>query len=186
MWFGIWARKLRQTHGLWAISEQRVKLGPNRYRIPDVCVTLGRPTETVLTSRPLIVVEILSPTDTLSRVAELVEDHLAFGVPHVWVVDPLRREAYECGPNGLLRVDALEVKEHHLALPLSELFAELDETPLAHTATSVAVNSRIAAPVSAGRYPMPAPAEGTGVSALPPASIAAHSAPKARATLHAR
>lgn len=126
MWFGIWARKLRQAHGLWAISEQRIQLGTNRYRIPDVCVTLGRPAETVLTSPPLIVVEILSPTDTLSRVAERVEDYLAFGVPHVWVVDPARREAYECAPDGFRRVDALETKEPHLVLPLSELFADLD------------------------------------------------------------
>lgn len=126
MWFGIWARKLRQTHGLWAISEQRIQLGPHRFRIPDVCITVGKPAETVLTAPPLIVVEILSPSDTLSRVAERVEDYLEFGVPHVWVVDPLRREAYVCASDGFRRVDALEVTEPHLVLPLTELFADLD------------------------------------------------------------
>lgn len=112
--------------GSWAISEQRIQLGPNRFRVPDVCITVGKPAETVLTTPPLIGVEILSPPDTLSRVAEWVQGYLEFGVPHVWVVDPVRREAYVCASDGFRHVDALETRVPHLMLPLTELFADLD------------------------------------------------------------
>src|ERR1700722_19915393 len=45
---------------LWALTEQRVQVKPNRFRIPDVCVLReDAPYEQIVTAPPLICMEIL-------------------------------------------------------------------------------------------------------------------------------
>src|ERR1051325_3552842 len=46
---------------IWAIQEQRVQVSSTRFRIPDICVTLGEPAEQIFTHPPFICIEILSP-----------------------------------------------------------------------------------------------------------------------------
>jgi Uma2 family endonuclease len=55
-------------------------------------------------------------------------DYLNFGVRHVWVFDPLKREAFVCDQEGLRpsAVDSLTVPETSIYLPLQQIFAELD------------------------------------------------------------
>ena len=50
--------------------------------------------ERILDQPPLIAIEIFSPRDTLSAMQGKFEEYLAFGVEHIWVFDPARREAY--------------------------------------------------------------------------------------------
>jgi Uma2 family endonuclease len=40
---------------------------------------------------PYIVIEILSPDDTVSDLRDRIDDYLAVGVPNIWVVDPKSR-----------------------------------------------------------------------------------------------
>ena len=49
--------------GIWAIQEQRVQVSAKRFRIPDVCVTLGEPTEQIFTKPPFSCIEVLSRED---------------------------------------------------------------------------------------------------------------------------
>src|SRR5947208_7513894 len=54
-------RLRRRELGIFPIIEQRVRISPTRYRVPDVCVVLGpKPDEQVLTQPPFLYVEILS------------------------------------------------------------------------------------------------------------------------------
>jgi Uma2 family endonuclease len=104
--------------------EQRVRIRDKRYLIPDVCVVLGeRPPEPVFTSPPLLWIEILSPDDQPERVAQKVREVLAFGVPYVWVIDPVTFESdlhTVSGSreldDGILRIEgaAIEVPLHAL------------------------------------------------------------------------
>ena len=51
--------------GVWPAEQQiRTSFEPARYRIPDVCLTVGEPDEQVFTSPPFLCVEILSPDDS--------------------------------------------------------------------------------------------------------------------------
>jgi Uma2 family endonuclease len=89
---------------------QRVRTIPNRRsRIPDVCVTLEDPGTDVFETAPLIAIEILSRRDEMSDVLEKLDEYRAFGVPHVWVIDPRRKKAftYEGGPLEESEADAL-------------------------------------------------------------------------------
>ena len=109
--------------------EQRMRVTRTRYRVPDVCVTIGpKPTEQVFTQPPAIIVEVLSPEDRLQRMRQRVEDYLNFGVSSVWLVDPIARRGWVWDrtgmrevPDGILHDAALDV-----TLPLPEIFAAID------------------------------------------------------------
>lgn len=52
---------------------------------------------------PDLVVEVLSPSDTYSRVEEKLDDYLAAGVQLLWLVDPSRRRVDVVLPDGTRR-----------------------------------------------------------------------------------
>ena len=89
---------------------------------------IGTPREQVLTHPPLLVIEILSPEDRLSRITERTDEYLDFGIENIWIVDPRRRLAYRVTRAGLELAPSGEitVPETPIRVVLSELFAELD------------------------------------------------------------
>ncbi len=123
----IFARQ-REWH-VHVLPEQRLRVAENRFRIPDVCViSRDQEIEPVFTRPPLICIEVLSKDDTLRGMQERVDDYLAFGVPNIWILDPVKRRAYVCS-EGNFREPAggrLEVASSTIGLSLDELFRELD------------------------------------------------------------
>src|SRR5437588_3263378 len=86
---------------VWAGVEVRVQVKKMRFRIPDVTIMLGsKPAERIIRTPPLIAVEVLSPDDRAGDLEEKINDYLAFGVQHVWVINPDRQRAYSHTPNG--------------------------------------------------------------------------------------
>jgi Uma2 family endonuclease len=108
--------------GIHVVPEQRVQVSPTRFRIPDVCVVLGKPQEKVFHTPPFICIEILSPEDRLSRVRERIDDYLNFGVPYVWLLDPLTRKAHRCTSEGMLEVTELRTENPEILVPVLDLF----------------------------------------------------------------
>jgi len=116
----------QQQWGIRVVPEMRVQVSRTRFRIPDVCVVLGDPGEQILTKPPFLCIEVLSPEDRMSRVRERVDDYLAMGVPHVWVVDPNSKSAYAItSATGWREVKdgVLRSTEPALEVPLAEIFA---------------------------------------------------------------
>jgi Uma2 family endonuclease len=112
--------------GFLVLTEMRVQVKPTRFRIPDICVTIGDPGEEVFTTPPFLCVEILSPEDRMSRVETRINDYLEMGVAFVWVLDPQTRQAYVATKtDGLREVKngVLKTESPELAIPLSEVFA---------------------------------------------------------------
>lgn len=120
----------RQAWSTRSLTEQRVQVGPNRYRIPDLClVPRSEPRGRVITYPPLLCVEVLSPEDRLARVQERVNDFVQLGVESIWVLNPWERVGYTASergfeqPNdGILRVPGTPIE-----IILADVFAELDE-----------------------------------------------------------
>ena len=110
--------------GIWVIQEQRVQVSAKRFRIPDICVTLGEPDEEILRQPPFICIEVLSPEDRWPRVQQRIDDYLTMGVPYVWVLDPAAKTAYSVtratGTNQVTGV--LKTLNPSVELPLSEIF----------------------------------------------------------------
>jgi len=108
--------------GLRAMVDQRVQVGANRYRVPDICVIARDPREQVLRTPPLMCIEILSKNDSLIEMRERVADYLTFGVPYVWVINPAARKAWRCATAGVTEVAELRTQAPDTVIPLAELF----------------------------------------------------------------
>ena len=119
----------RHDWGVYALPEQHIRTQKTRFRIPDVSVLReGSKREPVLTHPPFLAIEVQSPDQPLRRVEAKAQEYLAFGIEHVWVIDPDARVAYRGAPSGLelLRSDELTVPGTPIRVVPSELFAELD------------------------------------------------------------
>ena len=112
-----------------AFTEQRVQTSDEpRYRVPDVCVKALPHEVTPVLIKPDLVIEIVSPDDTIPEMLIKVGDYLAAGIPHIWVVDPYRRSVVESDREGIRRSTS-GVLETDLvgAVDFNALFAQLDE-----------------------------------------------------------
>lgn len=119
----------RHTWGIRAVTDVRVRVSATHFRVPDLSILRAdTPKERILTHPPLIVIEILSPEDRLSRFQDRVDDYVAFGVEHIWVLDPERRLARIANGVVLQKVltGELTVPGTPIRVELRDIFAELD------------------------------------------------------------
>ena|ERR1035438_3288540 len=113
--------------GLQVGSEVTVKLSPTKYLVPDVVAAPvlqnPYPTEPVL-----LCCEILSPEDRLGSMLSKCEEYHAWGVPYCWVIDPVKRTAWEYHSSGEpVRADAA-LRAGDISVSLDELFSALPKT----------------------------------------------------------
>src|SRR5580704_4406530 len=101
---------LRKTHALHVCSETRMKIRTGLYLIPDVAVFHPDEPGEVPDAPPLVAIEVLSQDDRLTAVREKLEEYRAWGVPHVWLVDPYAKRFYTCD-EGLTEVGTLRIPE---------------------------------------------------------------------------
>ena len=113
------------------LTEQRLRVSgtPHRYRIPDICVmALPYRLESVLTTPPHLVIEIVSPEDEPADLLAKVADYLRFGVPHVWIANPYRNTLQEADRDGIRACPGLVVETSLIGrVDFNDLFAQLDE-----------------------------------------------------------
>ena len=104
-----------RTHykAYWCGVEVRVQVKATRFRVPDVTLVQGgKPKGRVITAPPVLTIEVLSPDDRAGDMQERIDDYLAFGVPTVWVINPITRRAYIHTADGMVEV------------PLAAIFAD--------------------------------------------------------------
>jgi Uma2 family endonuclease len=116
--------------GIHVFPEQRVQVAATRFRIPDVCVIVGKePQEQIFREPPFICIEILSRDDRRMRIEDRIADYLKFGVPYVWVINPVSRRVWTYSTEGIKEVTdgVLRTENPSIEVPLAEIFAGLDE-----------------------------------------------------------
>jgi Uma2 family endonuclease len=69
---------------------------------------------------------VLSPEDRQAKVQEGIEDFRQFGVPHIWIVDPVKRRGWDCSDGNWIVKSRLALPESPIYLDIEELFKELD------------------------------------------------------------
>jgi Uma2 family endonuclease len=119
----------RDAWGVRAVTDVRTQVSPARFRVPDISVLRAdAPREPMITHPPLIVIEILSPEDRLSRFQDRIGDYLEFGIENVWIIDPERRSAWTASSAGLrlVRDGELSVEGTPIQVMLQGGFAEMD------------------------------------------------------------
>ena len=121
---GAWFYAREKELGIQAYSEQRVQVSPSRYRLPDICVTVGEQEGQIFTAPPFLCIEILSPEDHMGRMLSKISDYLNFGVPYVWVIDPRKRKGtvYTAKESVTPEDGVLRTQNPDIALPLADLF----------------------------------------------------------------
>jgi Uma2 family endonuclease len=121
-WFAVHEERWK----LEACPEIRMRVSPRRVRVADVAILpVNSPYEGVLTTPPVAVVEVLSPEDRVSRYQQRLDDYRAMGVASIWVIDPMRRKAYDCSQDIWQPVDRL-VATPPVDIPLDPLWKKLD------------------------------------------------------------
>jgi len=128
--FGSFFFERRKRIGIRVLTEQRIRIAPRRYRVPDVCVYKEpAPRDRVFSTPPWIAIEILSPEDRMSRVRKKIDEFLAFGVAYVWLVDPEERRADVYTAAGFYEAKdgVLRTEDPVIEVPLAGLFQALDD-----------------------------------------------------------
>ena len=116
---------LLQNQGVQAFPELTVRISPSRYLVPDIAVAGDFPGP-YATEPVLLCCEILPPEDRLGAMLGKCEEYHAWGVPFCWVIDPVKRSAWQYHSAAEpVRVTAT-LRAGELSINLEELFSALD------------------------------------------------------------
>ncbi len=129
MAIGAWFFSRRAEWKIDVLSQFRLKTSRARVRLPDICVVLqDAPRERVGVTPPLLCIEILSPEDRPGRVMRRLDDSVAMGVEHVWILDPSDRSAATNSRFGIKAVEGgrLEIAGTEIYLDVAEMFRTLE------------------------------------------------------------
>ena len=120
-----------QERGFSTFTEQRVQVNDEpRYRIPDLCVKALPHEPTPILVKPDLVIEIVSPDDTIPEMLAKVSEYLAAGIPHIWVIDPYHRTVAEADCDGMRRCTSGVAQTDLVgAVDFNALFARLGPRP---------------------------------------------------------
>jgi Uma2 family endonuclease len=115
-----------EKQGVAAFPELTLRISATKFLIPDVVVADDfpgpYPTEAVR-----LCCEILSPEDRIGTMLAKLEEYHSWGVPFCWVIDPVKRTAWEYHSAGepVRITDTLRAGE--IAVGVDELFSALDK-----------------------------------------------------------
>jgi Uma2 family endonuclease len=117
--------ELRRKHPLYSAIELRMRLTPSRYRIPDFAVFYPeKPRELVPSHPPLLIAEIVSREDRYTEILQKLEEYRIWGVQHIWLIDPWRKNLSIYTEKGLSTVDRLRLPEFAAELAPLDLFEQ--------------------------------------------------------------
>jgi Uma2 family endonuclease len=103
--------------------ELRVQVGANRYRVIDLAVySDSEPTERFPVTPPLIAIEILSPTDPAADTLQKLDEYAAWGVSHIWLIDPESKRLFAYEQSALKSVDRFQIVELSAEISAASIF----------------------------------------------------------------
>ena len=56
-----------------------------------------------------------------------IQNYIEFGVSNIWVVDPRKREGWNCSDGNWIRTERFAIPGLAIYLSLAELFQKIDE-----------------------------------------------------------
>ena len=102
----------------------RVKIAATRYRVPDVSVCSATSTDRrIVTTPPLLVVEILSPEDRIDRYHQRISDYRQMGIQGIWVLDPESGRGWDCSSGNWIQGELFRLPNSPIYLELKDLLA---------------------------------------------------------------
>ena len=99
--------QLLNASGYKAGSEVKLKIEATFHPVPDIIATRGLVEQPYPTKALEVVVEILSPEDSMFRVLTKCRAYQNWGFEHIYVVDPMERIVFRWVETRLEQVDTL-------------------------------------------------------------------------------
>jgi len=122
-----WFRNHGKEWNIRTLPEIRTQITPTRFRVADVClIPRDEHPDQVLQRPPIVVIEVLSPEDRVSRYQQRFADYRQMGVAHLWVVDPQTRRGYDCSDGSWIETMSFRIENSPIAVDLSVILAGLD------------------------------------------------------------
>lgn len=113
---------LGKTFPVFVCPELRIRVRTGLVRIPDISVYYpNEPQERVPSTPPFIAIEILSPDDRMANVRSKLAEYRAWGVSHVWLVDPHSKRMYNYDAE-LVEVSTLRIPELNIEVTPADIF----------------------------------------------------------------
>jgi Uma2 family endonuclease len=104
----------------------RTQVSPTRYRVPDVVIcSRSSQDKRIVREAPLVIIEVLSPEDRISRYHQRIADYRAMGVKAIWIVDPETRRGWDCSSGGNW-IETNDFQLPPISMNLAAVFAELE------------------------------------------------------------
>jgi len=123
--FGYLFNQLAERFAVNVASEVRNRVAERRIRIPDVALYKGsHPEQDVPDAPPIVAIEILSPDDRRSEVLAKFREYRAWGVRHIWLIDPKSREMSVFGEDGLCGVTEFALPEFGVTYTARDIFGK--------------------------------------------------------------
>jgi Uma2 family endonuclease len=119
-----WFIQRQQALSLESLTELRMRVSPNRVRIPNVVVCeMPLPEEEVFTSPPYLCIEVMSPDDTVAAMQDRLDDYLNFGVRNVWVIDSWKHRGWHVTAEGWATAagGVMRTADGRIAMPLADV-----------------------------------------------------------------
>ena len=124
---GHWLRSHDKEWNTRSFTELRLQVGPSRFRVADACIfPRSEVIDQVPTRPPLVVIEILSPEDRVSRYEQRIDDYRKMGVANIWIVDPQTRRGFDCSSGSWLEAQSFAIANSPVTVDLSLIFAGLE------------------------------------------------------------
>lgn len=112
----------RRRHRIHVRPEIHMRLSATRIRVADFAVFLDRPGEEIPSTPPHVVAEIVSPGDRYVEIHGKLEQYRAWGIRHIWLLDPASQSFSVYDDGGLREVPVLELPEFELVIQKSDVF----------------------------------------------------------------
>jgi len=107
------------------LPDVRTQVGPTRFRVPDIVLSARSSTDKrIVREAPLVVIEVLSPEDRISRYHQRIADYRAMGIKGIWVIDPEDRCGWDCSSGNW--IETTEFRMDPVYMNLTEILATLE------------------------------------------------------------
>ena len=115
-----------ESDTLTAAPELRVKLRSGRFVLPDICIFEGAPTDKLPSAPPLVVIEILSPDDSMSELLAKLGEYREWGAANIWVVNTETRTLQLFDGAELQPVSGFTLPAYDIVIPQEEVFRKVN------------------------------------------------------------
>ena len=118
-----YAQKREKVWGIQVYTELRIRIRHDWYPIPDVCLYAHEFEDEIPSEPPLLWIEILSETDSMSEVWSKAKELIAGGVPYIWIIEPktLESELWTAQGKVDLPDKTLRIPNSPIVIPLPEV-----------------------------------------------------------------